>query len=138
MSSNTTQVVGAGAPAEAEAPADIVGRSPSRIALDRLLHDRSAIVSGAAILLIALIAICAPALAALTGHGVNDQFPTTGLTPEGLPRPPSRTFLLGTDDLGRDQLVRIAYGTQISLLVGVVATLITVAIGSVVGMIAGL
>ena len=126
----------AGAPVEAGAPVAVVGRSPSRIALSRLVHDRSAIVSGSVIVLIALVAICA-AIAALTGHGVNDQFPTTGLTPEGLPRPPSSTFLLGTDDLGRDQLVRIAYGTQISLLVGVVATLITVAIGSVVGLIAG-
>jgi peptide/nickel transport system permease protein len=129
-------VADAGAPVEAGAPVAVVGRSPSRIALSRLVHDRSAIVSGSVIVLIALVAICA-AIAALTGHGVNDQFPTTGLTPEGLPRPPSSTFLLGTDDLGRDQLVRIAYGTQISLLVGVVATLITVAIGSVVGLIAG-
>ena len=130
-------MVDAGASVEAGAPDAVVGRSPWRVALDRLVHDRAAIVSGGAIVVIALVAICAPAIAALTGHGVNDQYPVTGLTPDGLPRPPSGTFLLGTDDLGRDLLVRIAYGTRISLLVGVVATLITVAIGSVVGMIAG-
>ena len=115
----------------------MVGRSPSRLALDRLLHDPAAIASAAAILLIVLVAIAAPAIAALTGHGVYEQYPVTGLTPEGLPRPPSSRFLLGTDDLGRDLMVRIAYGTRISLLVGVAATLITVAIGSAVGMVAG-
>src|SRR6185436_4407759 len=94
-------------------------------------------VSLVVIVLIALVAIGAPLLAALVGHGPNDQYRDIGLTPQGLPKPPSRTFLLGTDDLGRDLMVRIAYGTRISLLVGVVATLITVTIGSVVGMIAG-
>jgi ABC-type dipeptide/oligopeptide/nickel transport system permease subunit len=126
-----------GASVEAEAPDAVVGRSPSRLALDRLLHDPSAIASASAIVVIALVAIFAPAIAGLTGHGVYEQYPVTGLTPDGLPRPPSSTFLLGTDDLGRDLMVRIAYGTRISLLVGVVATLITVTIGSVVGMIAG-
>jgi peptide/nickel transport system permease protein len=130
-------VVDAGAPVEAEAPGAVVGRSPWWIALDRLVHDRAALVSGGVIIVIALVAICAPAIAALTGHGVYDQYPVTGLTPDGLPRPPSGTFLLGTDDLGRDLMVRIAYGTQISLFVGVLATLITVVIGSVVGMLAG-
>ena len=115
----------------------MVGRSPSRLALDRLLHDPAAIASAGAILVIVLVAIAAPAIAALTGHGVYEQYPVTGLTPEGLPRPPSSRFLLGTDDLGRDLMVRIAYGTRISLLVGVAATLITVAIGSAVGMVAG-
>jgi peptide/nickel transport system permease protein len=66
-------VADAGATVEAGAPVAVVGRSPSRIALSRLVHDRSAIVSGSVIVLIALVAICAPAIAALTGHGVNDQ-----------------------------------------------------------------
>ena len=44
-----------------------------------------------------------------------------------------RGFILGTDNLGRDILVRIAYGARISLLVGVVATAIATIVGVVVG-----
>ncbi len=88
-------------------------------------------------MLIILVAIFAPVFATITGHGVNQQFRTTGLTPDGLPVGPSRTFLLGTDDQGRDILVRIAYGTRISLGVGVGATLLIVIIGAVLGLAAG-
>lgn len=115
----------------------VVGRSPWVLAWERLRRDRVALVSLAVIVLIALFAILAPLVAALTGHGVNEQFNTIGLSPAGLPRGPDGTFLFGTDDLGRDILVRCAYGARISLLVGVVATAITVTIGVVVGLIAG-
>jgi peptide/nickel transport system permease protein len=56
---------------------------------------------------------------------------------QGLPTPPSGKFWLGTDDLGRDVLVRIVYGARISLFAGVVASVLAVAFGTVVGMFAG-
>jgi ABC-type dipeptide/oligopeptide/nickel transport system permease subunit len=115
----------------------IQGRSPWRLAFERLRRDRASVAAFGVIVAIALLAIFAPLIALLTGHGVDAQYPTIGLTPDGLPRPPSGTFLLGTDDLGRDLLVRIAYGARISLLVGVLATAITVTIGSLVGLISG-
>jgi peptide/nickel transport system permease protein len=115
----------------------IEGRSPWRLAWDRLRRDRVAIASAAVIVLIALLAILAPLVAHLTGHGPNAQYLETGLTPEGLPRGPSSTFLLGTDDLGRDVLVRIAYGAQTSLLAGVVASSLAVLVGVVAGLTAG-
>ena len=122
---------------ELEGESRIQGRSPARLAWERLRRDRAAMVSFVVIVLIALVAIGAPLVAALVGHGPNDQYRDIGLTPQGLPKPPSRTFLLGTDDLGRDLLVRIAYGSRISLLVGVVSTLISVVFGVVVGVVAG-
>src|SRR5207237_6441 len=118
-------------------PEPIEGRSPWRLAWDRLRRDRVAIVSATVIVLIALFAILAPLIAHLTGHGPNAQYLDTGLTPEGLPRGPSSTFLLGTDDLGRDVLVRVAYGAQTSLLAGVVASSLAVLVGVVVGLTAG-
>jgi peptide/nickel transport system permease protein len=51
--------------------------------------------------------------------------------------PPSARFWLGTDVQGRSVLSLTIWGAQVSLIVGLAATLITVVIGSVVGLIAG-
>jgi peptide/nickel transport system permease protein len=118
-------------------PRAIQGRSPFVLALRRLRRDKVAMISLAVILLIVLMAIFAPVFSAITGHPPNEQYRDIGLTPDGLPRGPNGTFWLGTDDLGRDVLVRIAYGARVSLLVGVIATAITVAIGVVLGLAAG-
>lgn len=50
---------------------------------------------------------------------------------------PSMAHLLGTDELGRDVLSRIIFGARISLTIGLVPTLISMAIGTVLGMAAG-
>ncbi len=121
----------------ADAPKRIQGRSPWRLAYERLRRDRAAIISLVVIFLIVAMAVFAPLFHTITGHPVNQQYFDTGLTQDGLPRSPNGTFWLGTDDLGRDVLVRIAYGARISLLVGVVATFLTVAIGTLVGLAAG-
>ena len=60
-----------------------------------------------------------------------------GLTLEGAPLPPNSQFLLGTDLLGRDLLSRLLYGARTSLVIGVVANGIAVAIGALVGITAG-
>src|SRR3954470_8174766 len=91
----------------------IEGRSPWRLAFERLRRDRAAVISLVVIILIVLMAVFAPLFAKVTGHGVYEQFRETGLSPEGLPQHPNGTFLLGTDDQGRDVLVRIAYGARI-------------------------
>ena len=126
---------------EGEAAEKIEGKSPWRLATQRLRHDRAAMISLAVIIIIVLVAIFAPVIALITGHGVYQQFrgpaPPIGLTPTGQPVGPSSAFWLGTDDQGRDILVRIAYGARISLFVGVVATGITVVVGTVVGLAAG-
>lgn len=51
--------------------------------------------------------------------------------------PPSTKHPLGTDDLGRDLLSRVIYGTRISLLVGFIAIGIAIIIGSILGLLAG-
>ena len=50
---------------------------------------------------------------------------------------PSRDFLLGTDQIGRDVLSRLLYAMRISLLVGIMATLISTVIGVVLGLVGG-
>ena len=115
----------------------IEGRSPWLLGWQRLRHDRVAMISLVIIVLIVMMAILAPLAAVVTGHQPNEQYRQTGLSPNGLPLSPTSSFWFGTDDLGRDIFVRVAYGARVSLLVGVVATGIAVVIGVVVGLAAG-
>jgi peptide/nickel transport system permease protein len=52
-------------------------------------------------------------------------------------KPPSAEHWFGTDYFGRDTLSRLLYGARVSLVIGVSATLIAMAIGSTIGMMAG-
>ncbi len=115
----------------------IEGRSPWQLAFERLRNDRASVISVIVILLVVIMALAAPLISKLIGHGVYEQFRETGLSLDGLPTGPNGTFLLGADESGRDVLIRIVYGARISLLVGVVATVLTVTIGTIVGLAAG-
>jgi peptide/nickel transport system permease protein len=112
-------------------------RGPWALAFARLRHDRAAIAAGVTLVGVLLLAVLAPVIARLVGHGPGDQFLDVGLSSSGIPIGPNRTFLLGTDSLGRDVLVRIAYGTRVSLLVGVLASALAVLVGTLVGIVAG-
>ena len=50
---------------------------------------------------------------------------------------PSSTFLLGTDNLGRSVAAQFVWGARVSLFVGLMATLLTIAIGAAIGIVAG-
>ncbi len=115
----------------------IEGRSPWRLAFERLRSDRVAVICAIVIVLIALMAILAPLVAHVLGHGPDQQFTTTGLSPAGIPVGPNGSFPLGTDEQGRDVLVRVFYGAQVSLLVGVVASGIAVIVGVIIGLLSG-
>ncbi len=52
-------------------------------------------------------------------------------------KPPSGTHPLGTDDLGRDLLARIAYGARVSLEAGVLSTMLAMVVGVPIGLVAG-
>jgi oligopeptide/dipeptide ABC transporter ATP-binding protein len=120
-----------------DVPEAIIGRSPWQLAWARLRSDRVAIGCALTIILIGLFALAAPLLVHLTGHGPNEQFPNEGLDEAGLPRGPGSEFWWGTDSLGRDVLVRVAYGARISLLSGITASFAAVFVGVVVGLAAG-
>ena len=51
--------------------------------------------------------------------------------------PASPAYILGTDQLGRDILSRVLYGTRISLIIGITAAAISVFIGTTIGLVAG-
>ena len=56
---------------------------------------------------------------------------------EDILNPPSPQHLLGTDDMGRDVLVNLISGARISLLIGGVATAISMGIGTLIGIVSG-
>lgn len=119
------------------APAEVVQRGSLELTLRRLRRDPASMAALGIILAIILLAITAPWIAAVTGHSPIEQFRDTGLSPTGIPVGPGADFWLGTDQLGRDVLVRLAYGARVSLLVGVFASVLASAIAVVVGVTAG-
>lgn len=80
------------------------------------------------VVIVTLVAVAAPLLAPYGPDSMN--------LPDHL-QPPTRRHLLGTDELGRDVLARMIYGSRVSLLVGYSATALSLIIGSFLGAIAG-
>jgi len=116
----------------------VEGRSQWQLTWRRLRGDKVAVASMIVILVMIALAILAPAIAALVHHPPNMAYPNTGENAVGNPvGPGTNGFWLGTDDTGRDLMVRIFYGARISLFVGLVTTAIGTVAGVTVGMIAG-
>lgn len=91
-------------------------------------RNRLSWIGLALLLIIVLAAVFAPWLAP---HDPLKQHIVSRL------EPPSAEFWLGTDSYGRDVLSRIIHGARVSLLVGFVAILIAMAIGTTLGVLAG-
>ncbi|MBN9756708.1 Dipeptide transport system permease protein DppC [Pseudonocardia sp. Ae406_Ps2] len=97
--------------------------------LAAFLRSRSGLVGGVLLVLVVLAALLAPVLAPHSPGAVHFE------TPFQLPR--TVGFPLGTDDLGRDVLSRILYGTRASLQVGLLAVALAVLVGTPLGLAAG-
>jgi peptide/nickel transport system permease protein len=110
-----------------------VVRSPWRDALRRLFRNKLALVGMAIICIVFLTAIFAPVLAKEhpNENGIFKVYTDNNK------QPPSLEHLMGTDDLGRDLLSLIIYGSRISILVGVFAVGFAILIGSFLGAVAG-
>src|SRR3546814_16696958 len=59
------------------------------------------------------------------------------LNPVNRLKPPGETFWLGTDMYGRDVWSRVVYGSRVSLTIGLSAAALSIALGLLVGMVAG-
>lgn len=110
-------------------------RSRRRAALaevvTRFRRDRIAMAGLIVLVLFGLMAVLAPVLA--------DRSALDATAALGNPAwaHPSGRFVLGTDDLGRSVAVQFVYGSRVSLFVGLMATILTIAIGSFVGIVSG-
>jgi len=95
------------------------------------LREKQGVVGMIMLLSVILIAIFAPWLAPY------DPYAPITATTEDVLAPPSPEHPLGQDEVGRDVLSMVIYGSRISLLVGFAASAITIILGCTIGLIAG-
>ena len=91
-------------------------------------RNRLAMAGAAVVLLLFLMALFAPWLTPYDPYAIDL---------EAMTEAPSWAHWLGTDQFGRDLLTRILYGTRISLVIGIVPTLLSMAIGTTLGLAGG-
>ncbi len=102
-------------------------------AWDRFRKNKGAMIGLVIVGVMLLIAILAPVLAPYSPYATFSD----GISKIGAPQPPNAKFLLGADNLGRDVLSRLIYASRISLEVGIIAALVSVTVGTLVGVVAG-
>jgi len=107
-------------------------KNPSTTESQRLWRqfgrDRTAVLGALVLLLIVLSVVVGPFFYAVSYSELRlDQSMAS----------PSWTHPLGTNNLGQDQLARILWGGRVSLAVGVAAMLMSISVGTVVGMVSG-
>ncbi|MDQ7843101.1 MAG: ABC transporter permease [Armatimonadota bacterium] len=115
-------------PAEALAAAWAPAARGLRYLLRRFARNRMALAGSWVVLLIVFLAVFAAWIAPY--NPIRPDFFNTL-------KPPSRQHLMGTDDLGRDVLSRVIFGTRTSLLAGVISVGIAVLAGLPLGLISG-
>jgi len=116
------------------------GLGPYQLAWRRLKRNKVALAFGVLFLIIVIVCLLAPVYANDIAHtGPNDEHVDTALNQFGLPIGPTwhAKFFLGADNTGRDVAVRLLYGGRTSLQIGAEATLITMVLATVFGILAG-
>lgn len=109
-------------------PADDKSDAPQHRVVARLRGNPMTWVSGGFVLLLCLVALLVPLLLSS-----NAPFQISNDTLQA----PGAAHWLGTDDLGRDVLIQVLWGTRVSLTVGIVSALAAGVIGLVIGAGAG-
>ncbi len=92
-----------------------------------VVRDKKALVGLFILAILVLTAILAPLIAPYDPNAMDFD----------MLEPPSWAHPLGTDDLGRDLLTRLIYGTQVSLFVGISTVVIALVLGVLMGVVAG-
>ncbi|MBU5378625.1 dipeptide ABC transporter permease DppC [Pantoea septica] len=97
-------------------------------------RNKGAVIGLVYVVLMLLIAIFAGALAP---HAPAEQFRDALMHPPVWQEGGSWSYILGTDDVGRDVLSRLMYGARLSLLVGCMVVVLSLILGVIFGLLAG-
>ncbi len=117
-----------------EAPGRPITSRPGPLRARVLLKNRIGVVGVLIIVCEILVALLAPAL---SPHDPIEQNIARRLTPPGWVANGTWNYPLGTDQLGRDILSRIIYGSRVSLLVGFLSVAISLPLGVLIGLASG-
>jgi dipeptide transport system permease protein len=97
-------------------------------------ENRGAVIGLVVFGLLVFAAVFAPLIAP---HAPNTQYRDSILLPPAWMDKGSASFLLGTDQVGRDILTRLLYGARYSLFIGIVVVTLSLVSGIILGLIAG-
>jgi len=86
---------------------------------------------------ICLLLILAAFAEVIAPHAATEQYRDAILLPPAWQEGGSSRFFLGTDPVGRDILSRLIHGTRLSLLIGIVSVSLSLAVGTLLGLLAG-
>lgn len=116
------------APPRRPSLAERLAENPTLGVVQRLLHERKGAVGLLFILIFVLVALLGPRLAPFDPNELHlrDQL-----------APPNATYWFGADELGRDILSRIIYGTPVALAAGLLAVIGAAVVGVVSGLVSG-
>jgi len=108
-----------------------IGESPWRLGWRRLARNRPALVGLCLLAALSIATLLAPLIAPWDPVALGPDILATQY------QAPSSAHWLGTDQFGRDLLSRLLYGARISLSIGLLATAISVGLGTLIGAVAG-
>ncbi|MEP6694491.1 MAG: ABC transporter permease [Chloroflexota bacterium] len=101
----------------------------------KIRHDRLTMIAFGVLALLALLSLAADVLAQNVFHYTFEKQDLLYTYQKPTFDPPA--FLLGSDEIGRSQVVRLLYGGRVSLAVGFVAALVNLTVGVAIGLTAG-
>lgn len=152
MAVSNIETIGEEQPGEEAGPSstvkNVTGKSPTRIAFERLRKDKMALFSGSIVLFLVLVAIFAPLITRAWGISPNPRLLGPIIDPTNVPfpypkyGPPGGGFTIrhpfGLDPTsGNDNLAFMLYGLRTDLAISVLATVVSTIVGLVLGLSAG-
>jgi peptide/nickel transport system permease protein len=114
-----------------------IDAAPTRELIPSFVRNRLALIALIVLAAVVLAAVLAPVISPQNPYNLAELDILDAKLEPGAKSVDGKTFILGTDEQGRDMLSAILYGLRISLGVGIISTLIALTLGTAIGLAAG-